>query len=409
MAAPEDTATVRVRCERMVAGGDSLARRDDGRIVFVSGAAAGEVVDVELAALRSGVARGVVTRVVEPSSDRVEPPCAQVGRGCGGCDWQHLSVEAQRVARRGIVRESLERLGRLDPDTVARAMSAVPDRSPLPSRGVRTTVRLALDAEGRPGFRAARSHDVVVTRHCLVAHPAIADLVPTVLLPGASEVSIRVGAATGERGMWWTPPEVTPRFRVPDDVRTGPGAVVHETVAGVTLRVSAESFFQPSLEAAEAIVAAVRHAAEEPLAGLRPDDLVIDAYGGVGLLAATVVPPDRSVLVVEGSRTACADAEANLAHRRARVLRCSVERWRAEPAGLVIADPSRSGLGAEACRRLLAAEPDDVVLVSCDPASLGRDAALLEAQGFRLATCEVIDSFPHTHHVEAVSRFTRRR
>jgi 23S rRNA (uracil1939-C5)-methyltransferase len=408
MAGPVESSVVRVRCAQMVAGGAALGRDGDGRVVFVAGAAPGEVVDVRITSARRDSAHGVAVEVIEPSPDRVSPPCPQVALGCGGCDWQHLSVDAQRRYRRGIVHESLRRIGRLDANDVDRALAVFhPTTAPLPASAVRTTVRLALDENGRPGFRAARSHRVVPTQQCLVAHPSIEELLPAIHLPGADEVTIRVGVASGDTAMWWTPPEVE-LVSTPPGVGVGADAVIHEVIAGVSLRVGSGSFFQPSPQAAEAIVAAVRRATSEPLATLSVDDMVVDAYAGVGLLAATVLPADRPAIAVEGSRDACADAEVNLAGRATRVLRCSVERWRAEPAALVIADPSRAGLGADACRALLAAQPQDVVLVSCDPASLGRDAALLIAAGFDLLSCEVLDAFPHTHHVETVSRFARR-
>lgn len=412
MAARVDPSRVRLHCEKMVAGGAGLARDDSGRVVFVEGALPGEWVDVVLTSSRRDLAHATVVEVIESSPDRVSPPCPQVALGCGGCDWQHIAVDAQSTFRRLIVRESLQRIGRLPADVLDRVLGhpVAGDASPavLPAEGVRTTMRLALDPDGRPGLRASRSHDVVVTDHCLVAHPLIEELLPDVLLPGAAEVNLRVGAATGERAVWWTPDEVPRPALLPADVRTGADAFVHETIDGATLRVSAGSFFQPSFEAAHAIGAAVRRAAARPLSELGADELVIDAYAGVGLLAATVVDADRPVLAIEGSRSACDDATVNLAGRRARVLRCSIERWRAEPAALVIADPSRSGLGAEGSRRLLAADPRDVVLVSCDPASLGRDAGLLAAAGFELVSCDVLDAFPHTHHVEVVSAFRRR-
>lgn len=134
---------------------------------------------------------------------------------------------------------------------------------------------------------------------------------------------------------------------------------------------------------------------------------VVDAYAGVGLFGATVVPERLRLVSVEGSRSSCADAEVNLAGTNATIVRCSVEKWRPEPAELVIADPSRSGLGKDAAARLVATGAATIVLVSCDPVSLARDAALLVGHGFTLELCEVLDLFPHTHHVETVSTFVR--
>jgi tRNA/tmRNA/rRNA uracil-C5-methylase (TrmA/RlmC/RlmD family) len=292
----------------------------------------------------------------------------------------------------------------------------------LPDDGVRTTMRLAVDSDGRLGFRAARSHDVVATSTCLVAHPAVDRVIAGLRLPGADEVTIRVGAATGEVAAWWTPAEVPLPIDVPADVlhavSLGDHAVVHEIITGppdpVTgerrghrLRVSAQSFFQASLPAAEALVATVDELAGPLLAALPDGATVLDAYSGVGLFGATVVPARLRLVAVEGSRSACGDAHVNLAGRTAHVIRCSVERWRPEPASLVIADPSRSGLGAEASARLAATGAEHLVLVACDPVSLARDVRLLAGHGFALRDAVVLDLFPHTHHVEVVALLSR--
>ena len=124
------------------------------------------------------------------------------------------------------------------------------------------------------------------------------------------------------------------------------------------------------------------------------------------LFAATI--DGREVVVVEANPAACADARHNLRDRVARVVESTVENWVPEPAGAVIADPSRDGLRAAGVEVLVATNAPVIVLVSCDPASLGRDARLLVEAGYDLEWCDVVDAFPHTHHVEAVSRFVRR-
>jgi 23S rRNA (uracil1939-C5)-methyltransferase len=135
----------------------------------------------------------------------------------------------------------------------------------------------------------------------------------------------------------------------------------------------------------------------------------VDAYGGVGLFAATVLERAGRVTVLESSRRACADARHNLRGRPVRVVRTDVGGWRAErgeEVGLVIADPARPGLGRPGTEALASTAPAPLVLVSCDPVSLARDAALLREHGYRPESVEVVDVFPQTPHVEAVTRFT---
>jgi len=209
-------------------------------------------------------------------------------------------------------------------------------------------------------------------------------------------VTLRCGARTGERLV--VPRPVDASVEVPDDVRRDH---FHEEVAGVRFRISGPSFFQARPDGADALVAAVRAAA----AGA-PDGPMVDAYGGVGLFAATV-GAERDVTLVEWSSSAVADARVNVPD--ATVLRLDLGRWRPSPAALVVADPSRAGLGAKAVRTLARTGASHLVLVSCDPASLGRDAKLLAAEGFVHDGTTLVDLFPHTPHVEAVTRFIRER
>jgi 23S rRNA (uracil1939-C5)-methyltransferase len=184
-----------------------------------------------------------------------------------------------------------------------------------------------------------------------------------------------------------------------DELTAGHRAWFHEDVAGRRLRVSARSFFQARPDGADALVDAVRAA----LAGA-PDGRLVDAYGGVGLFGATV-SADRPVTLVEWSASSVADARVNLPD--ARVLRLDVAKWRPSPAAAVVADPARTGLGKAAADVLAGTGASHLVLVSCDPASLGRDAGLLAGHGFVHDGTQVVDLFPHTPHVEAVTRFIR--
>jgi 23S rRNA (uracil1939-C5)-methyltransferase len=169
--------------------------------------------------------------------------------------------------------------------------------------------------------------------------------------------------------------------------------------------VSAESFFQSSPQAAQALVDATKRALGE--SSTWGAGAVVDAYCGVGLFAATVFPPDRHVIAIEANPSACADARINLTERDVEVVQSPVEEWSPQPAAVVVADPARDGLRAGGVDVLTATNAQVIVLISCDPASLGRDTRLLIAKGYRLEYSEVLDLFPHTHHVEVVSRFVR--
>jgi 23S rRNA (uracil1939-C5)-methyltransferase len=392
--------TVEVRAERMVAGGAALCRDGDGRIVLVPGALPGERLAVEVRA-RKGTSFGEVVEVLEASPGRVTPPCRHVARGCGGCDWQHASPEHQSAMRREVVADALRRLGGVA-DPVVRPGPPVPYER---SRGV---LRLAT-VDGRLGLRRRQGSDVVDLDDCLVAVPALAELLAQGAVdPGsAAELTIRVGDGTGERLVVAEPsaadvaaPEGVAVVGV-DDLRGGRRRWLHTDVAGHRLRVSADSFFQTRGAGAEALVRVVA----DHVRGA-PDGPFVDLYGGVGLFAVTVAE-DRPVVVVERSKAAAADARHNLAGRDAQVLALPVASWRPSAAAVVVADPARAGLEAAGVAKVVATGAPRVVLVSCDAASLGRDTAGLVDAGYRHVESVSVDMFGHTSHVEVVTRFDR--
>jgi 23S rRNA (uracil1939-C5)-methyltransferase len=334
-----------------------------------------------------------VLDVLQPSADRVAPPCPAYAAGCGGCTWQHVVPAAQLDLKVAIVTEALKRTGKLIDPLVAVGAS-------VPPWEYRTTLRLATGVD-RLGLRRRNTHDVVELEACPVSHPLLQDLLGVIRTRGAGEVSLRVAAATGERSAWVVDGDVE-LLGLPPDVAVGPNALVHEVVAGTKLRLSAASFFQSGPAAAALLVAAVREACAE----LADADTVIDAYGGIGLFASFI--DARRVIVVESSDIACADATANLANRRASIVRAKVEQWKPRRADLVIADPSRNGLGRQAVSVLAATQAQRMVLVSCDPVSLARDAGLLRESGYDHIRSAVYDLFPQTHHTEVVTTFDRR-
>ncbi len=384
---------MRVQVDRLVAGGEGLARLDDGRVVFVAGALPGEIVDAVVVQAKRDYVKARIGTVVEASPHRLVAPCPALARGCGGCDWQHIEPTAQLAWKVEVVRDALRRTARL-PDAVVVAGGAVP------AWGYRTSMRFALDRSGRPALRRARSADLVALDDCPVAHPSLARLLDGLRIVGADEVSLRVSAATDEASAWWEPIDRV-AAGLPAWVGRGPTAVISEVVDGVSLRVSAPSFFQSGPAAAQLVVDTVRAVAPE-LARARH---VVDAYGGVGLFAATAAAGAERVTLVEGSASACGDARHNLAGRPATIVESAVERWTPRRADVVIADPARTGLGAAAVDVVAACGAGVLVLVSCDPAALARDTVLLGARGYRHAATTVLDLFPHTHHVEAVTRF----
>ena len=392
----------------VAAGGEGVGRLGDGRVVFVRGALPGEQVRVTLAEAKKRFARGALVEVVEAASERVAPPCPQVGAGCGGCDWQHIAPAAQRELKARIVTDALSRIGRVEPPEVDLGPELAPE-------GWRTTVRAVVDDKGSAGFRLHHAHEplAVGPGGCLVAHPLVDEILREGVFPSpVREVTVRAGAATGERLVLCTPavgdsrvPEGVPLVGA-DELAGGHRAWIHEVVAGRRWRISAESFFQGRPDGAGALVDAVVVAAG---AALTPGATVVDLYSGVGLFAGALY--DRTggrVVAVESNRSAVADARINLADLDgARIVRSDVRKWHPSHTDVVVADPSRQGLGPEVVPRIAATGASALALVSCDPGALGRDAGLLAGDGWRLGSVNLVDIFPHTSHVEVVTGWIR--
>lgn len=409
---------VELTCTGFVAGGAGLARGDDGRIVFVRGALPGERVRVEITERRKDFVRAEVREVLVASPDRVAPSCPHVADGCGGCDWQHVAASAQPAHKAAIVADALRRLARI-PD------APVVAGEPGPSVGHRTSIRAAVRS-GRAGYRKPSSHERVAVRSCLVAHPQLESLLVGGEWGSAAEVTLRIGAATGERLALVAPhaagvvlpPDAADVIVVGlDEVGAGRAAYLHEVVGGVRFRISATSFFQTQHAGAEALVRAVDAAVGDAAVGhaeVGDAEVLLDLYSGVGLFAATVGARFDTVVSVERHGASALDAAHNLRGRSNAVsIAADVERWRPDAAlsarrsRVVIADPARAGLGRGGVDTVLGCDARRVVLVSCDAAALGRDAGLLVAGGYRLVESRLVDVFAHTAHVEVVSRFDR--
>ena len=364
-----------------VAHGGHCVARHEGRVLFVRHALPGETVRAVVTDDQGGsFCLADAISVLTPSPDRVAPPCtwARAG-GCGGCDFQHVSPETQRVLKTTVLREQLSRLGGLESDVVVEELPGGP-------LGWRQRIRLAVDDEGRAGLRAHHSHEVVPIADCLLAPSGmLPDLLERPWQPG-SHVEVAVDA-TGERRI---------------------GTRSRQRAAGRDWELSPGAFWQVHPDLADTLAGVVGEWAAAP-AGAAAWDL----YGGVGLFAAVLAEQvgfEGSVTVVESSRTAVADGERALADLPQVVFRTGrveqVLRSLPDPA-VVVADPPRKGLQKQMVTAICDRAPERVVYVACDPASLGRDVKLFAARGYELARVRSFDAFPMTHHMESVALFTR--
>lgn len=381
-------------------GGHCVARLDvgdggPGRVVFVRHALPGERVLVTLTDLsHDRFWRGDATEVLEPSPDRVVPPCPVARPGlCGGCDWQHASLPAQRLLKTAVVAEQLERLAGIEWDGEVEAVP-VPGSGTDDGLGWRTRMRYHADADGRAGLRRHRSHELVVVPDggCPIASPVTPSVVGRAWRPGAELVA--AGTPTGSALL------VDARAEVTGDAT--PEGGLTERVRGRAYAVPPDGFWQVHPAAADTLVSAVLEGLEP-----RPGERAFDLYGGVGLFAGALVDAGCQVWGLESGRAAVAAARRNLADtgKRARFTADRVERGLARlptSVDLVVLDPPRTGAGARVVRDVLAREPRAVAYVACDPAALARDLATAAQHGYEPLGIRGFDLFPMTQHIECV-------
>ncbi len=396
----------------IAAGGGCVARAEDGRVVFVRHALPGERVVAEVTGETSSFLWADAVEVLEPSADRVEPTCPHAGPGrCGGCDWQHVSLAAQRRLKSALVSEQLHRVAGID-----RAVDIEELDGPSQGLGWRTRVKFAVDPTGHIGFHRHRSHSIERVEHCPIATTEV-NLVAagSMLWKGARHVEVTaspdggapiVSVETAGTGLAGDPPTVG-GLVIDDRWERGPKRARFE-VSGHRFGVSAGVFWQVHPLAATVLTRCV-------LEGLGPEagERAADLFSGAGLFTvalANAVGPAGSVVAVERNRRACVDARSNtrglqnVEILRSAVTGAVVSRKLGAP-DVVVLDPSREGAGQSVMEALTALRPPPrrIASVSCDPATFSRDLRVMLDDGWTVRTLRGFDLFPMTEHVELVA------
>ena len=398
---------MRLRIESLVHGGLGLARRDG--VVFVPFVIPGELVEAEIAARKRGTAFARLCRVVEPSPDRVEPPCPVFGV-CGGCHWQHIRYPAQPGFKTDILKESLRRIAKIHVESIP-VLAGEP-------WGYRRRANVKISEDGHVGFFGRESHTVVETPRCLLLAEPLNVITAALkehrnLLRGITEIEAASddgGAALCLHGEGVTPeraaalrealPGVRGVISAKGDVWDGEAAVIFD-VLGMRLRITAGNFFQANTALNRTLV-------EAALEMLGPLDgkTVLDAYSGAGNFTLPLARSAAHVTAVEENRRAAGDARENLAAHglsNARVFSGALEEARpAVPPDAALVDPPRTGLSRTAVEKLLELAPKRLLYVSCDPATLARDLVPL-MRAYHLTQVRLADMFPQTYHLEALA------
>jgi 23S rRNA (uracil1939-C5)-methyltransferase len=390
--------------EKLVYGGDGLSRRD-GEVVFTPFVLPGETVEAERIESRKHAQRARVVQVTEPSASRVKPECPYFGR-CGGCQYQHASYEAQVEYKRGILAETLRRVGKIAfPEERIETAAGEP-------YGYRNRVQLHFE-RGRVGYREMNSRKLVGIDKCPISSPKINEVIAKLSRmardrrwPGFLE-SLEV--FTDEHRVQWNVAEtgkpVARHFfewlaEEIDGTVLGP---LEYAVNEDTFTVGGQAFFQVNRFLLPRLA--------ELAIGDAHGESAWDLYAGVGLFSLPLARRFGKVTAVESGRAAAADLKTNA--RRARVdiaveqdqTEAFLDQAKAAP-DFVLADPPRSGLDKRVVSRLLELRPKEIVVIACDPATLARDLAGLVA-GYEIAAVRLVDLFPQTFHIETMVRLVR--
>jgi tRNA/tmRNA/rRNA uracil-C5-methylase (TrmA/RlmC/RlmD family) len=386
---------VQVTIEKVAHGGHFIARHD-GAVIFVRHAIPGENCTIQITSTGSSFNRADVVSVEKASEFRVEAPCTFANRnGCGGCDFQHISVDHQRTLKSDVIAEQFSRIAKME---LRVEVEEVGESTHWRTRAIATT-----DRNGKLGFFKSRSHSIAPVSECIICIESM-NFSEIASRDFKGDVRVEISASnTGERAIALAPTRGEEKARLTE----GP-AVLHENVLGRSLEVSQESFWQSHKNAPEVLTQAVLDFAQ-----LKIGEHVLDLYGGVGLFSAAfidAVGPTGHVDLIEGSKVATADAARNFAaYSNITIATGDVAKLmpRITAADVVVLDPPRDGAGKEAVAQIARLAPRAIVYVACDPAALARDTAYLADHSYSLVKVRAFDLFPMTHHIECVALYTR--
>ncbi|HEX2621276.1 MAG TPA: class I SAM-dependent RNA methyltransferase, partial [Phototrophicaceae bacterium] len=363
------TDTFELELTTMAHGGSAIGRHD-GRAIFVPYGIPGEKILARITQDKGRFAEAEVVEVLDSAPIRVTPRCPHFGI-CGGCHWQHIDYAAQLDFKRQVVQDQMRRMG------------GFTDLEVLPTIGspqewaYRVHITLHQTDKGQPGFVATDDRTVIPVNECDIIHPKLLDMLHE-LNNGqpVTDDQLRLQTGTGE---------------TPDTLEK-----VYYTVSGRRFQCTVGSFFQVNIAQAETLVRLMLEALTPFDAKMR----VLDLYAGVGLFTAFLAEraSQGQVTMIESAGTSIQDARVNLADfKNIRFIEGLAEqalpnlKTRFDAA---VIDPPRTGMKPKALEALVKCQPRTIVYVSCDPATLARDAKLLAAKGYRLNKVQPVDMFP---------------
>jgi 23S rRNA (uracil1939-C5)-methyltransferase len=410
--------------QKLIYGGDALGYAE-GRTVMVPRALPGERLEVETVRIAKGVVHARPLRTLEAAPERVSPPCQYFGR-CGGCHYQHLEIEHQLRWKREIVRETLQRIGKI----AWECDIAIHQASPWNYRN-QVQIKVAANQSGEIalGFFEGESHQMVPIEECLILSPRLNHVLRQLRRPerldrlrGCREVELLADDHDEQIRITihGNPEQGTKEFLARNLLGQLDGVVAVAFQDGRSTQVfgqpsftyqvdefkyqlSAGTFFQSSRYLLPELVITATET--------EPGDLALDLYAGVGLFTLPLARRFRQVIGVESHPAAARDLKTNAAcygFEHVRAVRQStadfLRRFAQRRPDLVVLDPPRWGAGKSTLKYLVDLHPRRIHYVACHPPTWARDLAYLLSRNFRLEEVEMFDCFPHTYHIECLAR-----
>ncbi|MBI3170873.1 MAG: class I SAM-dependent RNA methyltransferase [Chloroflexi bacterium] len=413
-----------ITLEKLTYGGEAMGRLPDGRAIFVPFGLPGESVRVQLTQEKQNFARGEILEILKTSPDRIEPKCKHFTQ-CGGCHYQNLPYEKQLQAKADILRDQLQRIGKIENPPVQPTVAS-PDQW-----NYRNHIQFHLTEDGKVGFINARGNRTLPIEECHLPEATIDTFWHELQFESRMNLeraSLRAGDDDELMLILESETEETPELEIESDISVvhvyedhpvviaGSDALTIQ-ILGVDFHISAPSFFQVNTQMAEKMVEHLLSNFQSLIStdqSTNPPTTLLDLYCGVGLFSKFFAPKYAKVIGIESSPSACEDFAINLNEfdnvelyeGTAETILPILAPQLNSPTHL-IADPPRAGLDKHALDAILQIQPQVIAYVSCDPSTLARDAARLIKGGYTLKQVTPFDLFSQTYHVESISFFER--
>ena len=377
----------------VIAHGGHFIARHNNQVIFVRHAISDEIANVKITSINSKLAFGDAIEILKPSKDRVKPPCKHSKPGgCGGCDFQHISIENQKNLKKIIIKDQFKRITKIDinPDII----------SSEPSTGLhwRTRLDLAISNNGKLGFYAHKSNKVVEIDECLIAVKQI----------NKSEVFNKYWNNTDRLNISVSSDKEL-NITQSGKIILGSGKL-KEIVGENNYIVSPNSFWQSHINAPYLLLQKVIQ-----YAGIKLGDTVCDLYGGVGLFTASIsklIGDTGKIHLIERDNYCIQDAKKMFQDNKNILIhhgKVEQKLGKIKSIDVIILDPPRNGAGKQVIHQIIDKRPKSIVYVSCEPSSLARDTKILLENDYTLNHLVGLDLFPMTHHVECVASFIKKK